>query len=43
MGKRIIDLSGLESKEYVVTVANAELAGAKEDDRLILICSDRLD
>ena len=42
-GKRIIDLSGLIDEEHVVSLAKVELAHAKEDDALILICSGRTD
>ncbi|MPN55846.1 hypothetical protein SDC9_203530 [bioreactor metagenome] len=42
-GKRIIDLSGLENVSRVMSLARIELAKCKEDEKLILLCSDRTD
>lgn len=42
-GKRIIDLSGLLDEEQVTALAEIELASAREDDTLIVLCSARTD
>lgn len=42
-GKRIIDLSGLESLERVMSLADVELGRATVEDKLMLLCSNRLD
>ena len=42
-GKRIVDLSGLESVSRVMSLAKIELAKCKPEDKLIFLCSDRTD
>jgi len=42
-GKRIINLSGLASLKQVISLAKTELTAVGEDEKLILICSDRMD
>lgn len=42
-GKRIIDLSGLESVGRAMSLAKIELAKCKPEDKLIFLCSDRTD
>ena len=42
-GKRIIDLSGLENVSRVMSLARIELAKCKDEEKLILLCSDRAD
>lgn len=42
-GKRIIDLSGLLDEEHVLSLARIELASARPEDRLIVLCSHRVD
>ena len=42
-GKRIVDLSGLESVSRVMSLARIELAKCKPEDKLIFLCSDRTD
>lgn len=42
-GKRIIDLSGLLDEEHVKSLAKVELASARPDDKLIILCSARTD
>ena len=42
-GKRIVDLSGLETVNRVMSLAKIELANCKDDDRLIILCSERAD
>lgn len=42
-GKRIIDLSGLESIGSVVSLAGVELSKAGDDDDMIILCSNRMD
>ena len=42
-GKRIVDLSGLENVSRVMSLAAIELQNAGPEDKLILLCSDRLD
>lgn len=42
-GKRIIDLSGLLDEEQMTSLARVELAAVREDDTLIILCSERTD
>lgn len=42
-GKRIIDLSGLLDEEQVISLAQVELAAAREDDTLMILTSARTD
>lgn len=42
-GKRIIDLSGLESVGRAMSLAKIELKKCKPEDKLIFLCSDRTD
>lgn len=42
-GKRIIDLSGLENISRVMSLAAVELASCKAEDKLIMLCSARVD
>ncbi len=42
-GKRIIDLSGLIDENHVLSLADVELAAARPDDEMIVLCSDRTD
>lgn len=42
-GKRIIDLSGLDTVDRVVTLADMELAKASVDEQIIIVCSQGLD
>lgn len=42
-GKRIIDLSGLDTVDRVVTLADMELAQASVDEQIIIVCSQGLD
>ncbi len=42
-GKRMIDLSGLLDEKQILSLAKIELAGAQQEDKLIIVCSDRLD
>ncbi len=42
-GKRILDLSGLLDETQVQSLAKVELASAREEDVLIILCSARTD
>ncbi len=42
-GKRIIDLSGLLDEGQVTSLVKVELAAAREDDTMIVLCSARTD
>ena len=42
-GTRIVDLSGLDGINSVMSLAGVELAGVDSDDDLILLCSSRGD
>jgi len=42
-GKRIIDLSGLDTVDRVVTLADMELTQAAADDQIIVVCSQGID
>jgi N-methylhydantoinase A/oxoprolinase/acetone carboxylase beta subunit len=39
LGSRIIDMSGMQSHAQIITLCGVELAGAAEDEKLIMICT----
>ncbi|MBM6915378.1 hydantoinase [Gemmiger sp. An120] len=43
LGKRIIDLSGLQSPEQIASLGNVELAGCRQEEPLILAATKRVD
>lgn len=43
LGKRVIDLSGLQSAEQLVSLGNVELAGCNKDEPLIVAATKRVD
>lgn len=43
LGKRIIDLSGLQSPEQIVSLANVDLAGCNADEPVIVAATKRVD
>lgn len=43
LGKRIIDLSGLQSPEQITSLGNVELAGCRQEESLILAATKRVD
>ena len=43
LGKRIIDLSGLQSPEQIASLGNVELAGCRPEEPLILAATKRVD
>lgn len=43
LGKRIIDLSGLQSPEQITSLGNVELAGCRQEEPLILAATKRVD
>ena len=43
LGKRIIDLSGLQSLEQIASLGNVELAGCRQEEPLILAATKRVD
>ncbi len=43
LGKRIIDLSGMQSPEQIVSLGNVELAGCRQEEPLILAATKRVD
>ncbi len=43
LGKRIIDLSGMQSPEQIVSLGNVELAGCGQQEPLILAATKRVD
>lgn len=43
LGKRIIDLSGLQSPEQIVSLASVDLAGCNADEPLIVAATKRVD
>lgn len=42
-GKRMIDLSGLQNREQIISLGNVELSGYKDDDTVLLIATKRVD
>lgn len=42
-GKRIVDLSGLEDLNSVMSLAGVELAHVADDEDIIILCSNRMD
>ena len=43
LGKRIIDLSGMQTGEQIVSLGNVELAGYQDGEPLILAATRRVD
>lgn len=43
LGKRIVDLSGLQSPEQIASLGNVELVGCKQEEPLILVATKRVD
>ena len=43
LGKRIIDLSGLQSPEQIASLGNVELAGCRQEEPLVLAATKRVD
>jgi N-methylhydantoinase A/oxoprolinase/acetone carboxylase beta subunit len=43
LGKRIVDLSGMQSGEQIASLGNVELAGCNADEPLILAATKRVD
>lgn len=43
LGKRIIDLSGMQSPEQIVSLGNVELVGCRKDEPLVLAATKRVD
>ncbi len=43
LGKRIIDLSGMQSPEQIVSLGSVELAGCRKEEPLILAATKRVD
>ena len=43
LGKRIVDLSGMQSGEQIVSLGNVELAGCGADEKLIVAGTKRVD
>ena len=43
LGKRIVDLSGMQSAEQIVSLGNVELAGCGADEALIVAATKRVD
>ena len=43
LGKRIIDLSGMQSPEQIVSLGNVELTGCRQEEPLILAATKRVD
>ena len=43
LGKRIVDLSGMQSAEQIVSLGNVELAGCGADEPLIVAATKRVD
>ena len=43
LGKRIIDLSGLQSEEQVMSLGAVELSSARAEERVIIIATKRID
>jgi N-methylhydantoinase A/oxoprolinase/acetone carboxylase beta subunit len=39
LGSRIIDMSGMQSHEQILTLCEVELAGIQPDEKLIMICT----
>lgn len=39
LGKRIIDLAGMQSKEQILSLCEVELANVPKEERLIMICT----
>lgn len=42
-GKRIIDLSGLQSREQILSLGNVELAGLDKEEKILLAAAKRAD
>ena len=43
LGKRIVDLSGMQSGEQIVSLGSVELAGCGNDELLIVAATKRVD
>lgn len=43
LGKRIIDLSGLQNKEQICSLGNVELAGCDKKETVLLVATKRVD
>ena len=43
LGKRIVDLSGMQSAEQIISLGNVELAGCGADEPLIVAATKRVD
>lgn len=43
LGKRIIDLSGMQTGEQIISLGNVELAGYQDGEPLILVATKRVD
>ena len=43
LGRRVIDLSGLQNMEQIVALGNVELNGCREDEPLIIAATKRVD
>ena len=39
LGKRIIDLAGMQSAEQILSICEVELANVPKDEKLIIICT----
>jgi hypothetical protein len=39
LGRRIIDLAGMQSESQIMSLCRVELSGARPDDSLIVICT----
>ncbi len=43
LGKKVIDLSGLQEEDQVVNIGNMELSFANPEEKIIFICTNRVD